>query len=80
MASADFWLFSYPSLDSLSSVLDLSVRPPQVRSSLSLHLSASFTKYNLWQKGFFLFSKLIQLYLALYEVRVPQTGGLPLAP
>ncbi|ASN06549.1 hypothetical protein CFK40_16790 [Virgibacillus necropolis] len=31
------------------------------------------------RKDFVLFSKLIQLHLAFYEVRVPQTGGLPLA-
>ncbi|PAE24788.1 hypothetical protein CHI10_11125 [Bacillus sp. 7894-2] len=30
-------------------------------------------------KDFVLCGKLIQWYLALYEVRVPQTGGLPLA-
>src|SRR5690625_5354197 len=31
------------------------------------------------RKDFVLFSKLIQSYLALYEVCVPQTEGLPLA-
>nr|WP_217629836.1 hypothetical protein [Planococcus glaciei] len=29
------------------------------------------------RKGFALFSRLTQSHIALYEVRVPQTGGLP---
>lgn len=79
MAFADISLFSYPSLNRLSNVLDYQ-SDPQVRtqsfpSTYPLYLlDVIFSK-----KSFVLFGRLPRSYLALYGVQVPQTGCLPLA-
>ncbi|MEH7481777.1 hypothetical protein V7157_11980 [Neobacillus drentensis] len=68
-------MFSYLSLDRLPSVLgiqsDLPGKSTIFPSIYLLHLL--YTTFG--RMDFVLLSKLIQWYLALYEVRVPQTGG-----
>ena len=55
-------------------------RSPQVRTlSSSPSICFIYSRTPFGSMGFGLFGNLIQRMLALYEVRVPQTGDLPLA-
>lgn len=79
MTSADFWRFSGESLPRLPSIQGVPARSPRVRVQSFPPSIRLIYFLHLWQFGLCLVWQTHPMQKAFYEIRVPRTGGLPLA-